>query len=161
MPPARAHFRRNRAGRFRHREDRHLLHQGQTENLRLDIRRPSRPPLMPFELDTFIADCLAAVPDQAAVAEIVQRAVSAPTMLEATFTRKLDQSNLGILHYSDKLTVQHVVFPPAYRTGVHDHLTCAVIGTWGGYEDNHLFAREGNRAVQISVERCEPGQVRS
>src|SRR5438552_538927 len=114
---------------------------------------------MAFDLDTFIADCLAAAPDQAAVAEVVKRAVSEPTALEQVFTRKLSQSNLGILHYSEHLTVQHVVFPPAYRTGVHDHLTWAVIGTWGGYEDNLLFARDGNRAVQVSAERCEPGHV--
>lgn len=114
---------------------------------------------MGFDLDSFIAECLAAAPDQAAVAEVVTRAVSEPSTLEETFTRKLSLSNLGILHYSAQLTVQHVVFPPAYRTGIHDHLTWAVIGTWTGYEDNHLFGREGNRAVQTSVERCGPGQV--
>lgn len=115
---------------------------------------------MVFDLDTFIAECLAAAPDQAAVAEVVGRAVSEPGELEQTFTCKLSQSNLGILHYSEHLTVQHVVFPPAYRTGVHDHLTWAVIGTWGGYEDNHRFARDGDRAARTSVERCEPGQKR-
>lgn len=114
-----------------------------------------------FDLETFIADCLAAAPDQVAVAEVVERAISDPSTLDETFTRKLKLSNLGILHYSEQLTVQHVVFPPAFRTGIHDHLTWAVIGTWGGYEDNHLFAREGRRAVQTSVERCEPGRVLS
>jgi predicted metal-dependent enzyme (double-stranded beta helix superfamily) len=103
---------------------------------------------MPFDLDTFIADCLAAAPDQAAVAEVVKRTVNDPAALEDTFTRRLDLSNLGILHYSEELTVQHVVFPPAFRTGIHDHLTWAVIGTWAGYEDNHLFARQGNRRCQ-------------
>jgi predicted metal-dependent enzyme (double-stranded beta helix superfamily) len=29
----------------------------------------------------------------------------------------------------------------------------------GGYEDDYLFARDGTRAVQTSVDRCEPGQV--
>jgi predicted metal-dependent enzyme (double-stranded beta helix superfamily) len=116
---------------------------------------------MVFDLDTFIAECLAAVGDQAAVAEVVKRAISEPSALEETFTRKLNLSDLGILHYSEQLTVQHVVFPPAFRTGIHDHLTWAVIGTWGGYEDNHLFARQGERAVRTSVERCEPGQVLS
>jgi integrase len=81
---------------------------------------------MPFDLDTFIADCLAAAPDQAAVAEVVKRTVNDPAALEDTFTRRLDLSNLGILHYSEELTVQHVVFPPAFRTGIHDHLTWAV-----------------------------------
>jgi predicted metal-dependent enzyme (double-stranded beta helix superfamily) len=89
----------------------------------------------------------------------VKQAVSDPMALEETFTRKLSQSDLGILHYSERLTVQHVVFPPKFRTGIHDHLTWAVIGTWGGYEDNHLFVRDGTRAVETAVERCEPGQV--
>jgi predicted metal-dependent enzyme (double-stranded beta helix superfamily) len=114
-----------------------------------------------FDLETFIADCLAAAPDQNTVADVVERAVSDPTALAETFTRKLKLSNLGILHYSEQLTVQHVVFPPAFRTGIHDHLTWAVTGTWGGYEDNYLFARDGTLAVQTSVERCGPGQVLS
>lgn len=114
---------------------------------------------MAFDLDTFIEECLAAAPEQAAVAEVVSRAIREPAALEETLTYMLNVSNLGILHYSEQLTVQHVVFPPAFRTGVHDHCTWAVIGTWGGYEDNHLFAREGTRVVQTRVDRCEPGQV--
>ena len=114
---------------------------------------------MLFDLESFVADCLSAAPDQAAVAEVVKRAVSEPAMLEETFTRKLSLSKLGILHYSEWLTIQHVVFPPGFRTDIHDHLTWAVIGTWAGYEDNHLFAREETRAVPMHVERCEPGKV--
>jgi predicted metal-dependent enzyme (double-stranded beta helix superfamily) len=114
---------------------------------------------MGFDLDTFIADCLASASDQPAVAEVVKRAIRDPRALEDTFTRKLDLSNLGIVHYSEQLTIQHIVFPPGYRTGIHDHLTWAVIGTWGGYEDNHLFVREGSRVVETRVQRVEPGQI--
>jgi predicted metal-dependent enzyme (double-stranded beta helix superfamily) len=89
----------------------------------------------------------------------VKRAISDPAALEATLTRQLDTRNLGILHYSDALTVQHVVFPPAFRTGIHDHLIWAVIGAWSGYEDNHLFTREGTRAVETGVQRCAAGEV--
>jgi hypothetical protein len=45
---------------------------------------------MPFDLETFIADCLAVAPDQAAVAEVVRRAVR-ELALEETFTRKVSQ----------------------------------------------------------------------
>ena len=114
---------------------------------------------MGFDLDVFIADCLDAAPDQAAVAEVVERAISTPSAVEEVLTRKLDMANIGILHYSEELTIQHIVFPPNYRTGIHDHLTWAVIGTWAGYEDNHFFARGGRRAVETGVERCEVGQV--
>jgi predicted metal-dependent enzyme (double-stranded beta helix superfamily) len=115
--------------------------------------------VMGFDLDMFIADCLAAASDRAGVAEVVERAIRDRSGLEHTLTRKLDLSSLGILHYSEHLTVQHIVFPPAYRTGIHDHLTWAVIGTWSGYEDNHLFVRDGSRVVETRVQRVEPGQT--
>ena len=112
-----------------------------------------------FDVQQFVAECLDAALDQAAVADVVQRAVTDPDSIEATLTRKLRMTDLGILHYSDKLTIQHVVFPPDHRTGIHDHLTWAVIGTWAGYEDNHLYRREENGLSEIAVSRCEPGQV--
>jgi len=47
---------------------------------------------MRFDLDAFITDCLDAASDQPAVADVVGRAVSQPTMLEQAFTKKLDLS---------------------------------------------------------------------
>jgi predicted metal-dependent enzyme (double-stranded beta helix superfamily) len=111
-----------------------------------------------FDRDQFVADCLAAAPDQAAVREVVERAVSDPDAVEAALSRKLG-TDLGILHYSDELTIQHVVFPPKYRTGIHDHLTWAVIGTWGGYEDQHAYRRDDGRLIEDSGARCGVGDV--
>jgi predicted metal-dependent enzyme (double-stranded beta helix superfamily) len=112
-----------------------------------------------FDLDRFIADCLDAAPDRAAVRAVVERAVSDPLAVEAVLTRKLRMADLGILHYSETLTIEHVVFPAAHRTGIHDHGVWAVIGTWRGYEDNHLYRREEAGISEPEITRCEPGQV--
>jgi predicted metal-dependent enzyme (double-stranded beta helix superfamily) len=112
-----------------------------------------------FDVEQFVADCLEAAPDQTAVADVVERAVSDPDSIEAVLTRKLRVADFGILHYSEQLTIQHVVFPPAHRTGIHDHLTWAVIGAWCAYEDNHLYRREEKGLVEVAVRRCEPGEV--
>jgi predicted metal-dependent enzyme (double-stranded beta helix superfamily) len=83
-----------------------------------------------------------------------------PNAVEAALSRKLG-TDLGILHYSEELTIQHVVFPPNYRTGIHDHLTWAVIGTWGGYENQHTYRRDNGELVEDDGGRCGVGDVLS
>jgi hypothetical protein len=83
-------------------------------------------------------------------------AVGEPRALEDAFTRKLNPSDLGTLHSSNQLTVQHVVSASAGYTGIHPHLTWAVLAPWGGCEHSCLFARDGAQALQASVDRCEP-----
>jgi predicted metal-dependent enzyme (double-stranded beta helix superfamily) len=115
-----------------------------------------------FDLKGFIGDCLEASREpspQAAVRQVVARAVSRPAAVEAVLGRKLG-SDFGILHYSPQLTVQHVIFPPGYRTGLHDHLLWAVIGIWGGYEDNAEYRLNGNQTLTgLGTRRCEVGDV--
>jgi len=114
-----------------------------------------------FDRGQFIDECLRAVrgpSPQADIHQIVKRAVSDPPVLEAFLGTKLGR-DVGILHHSPELTIQHVVLPPGFRTGIHDHLVWAVIGTWSGFEDNTEYHRTDSGLSQGDTTRCGPGDV--
>ena len=98
---------------------------------------------MPFELDRFVSDCAAAVaePDaERAVRDAVARAVSAPDELLASIG---SPSRAGVqpLHVSETLTILNVIWGPRMTLMPHNHNMWAVIGVYGGREDNIFWRR--------------------
>ena len=96
-----------------------------------------------FDLDRFIADCQAAVvadSSHRAVREVVARAVADPS---AVLTGLGEPTHAGIdgLHRSDNLVILNVVWGPRMTVIPHDHRMWAVIGLYGGQEDNAFFRR--------------------
>ena len=115
-----------------------------------------------FDADEFVHACLACLQESdplAAVTEVVARAVSDPAALAAAFPVPIDPDDDGIIHRSADLYVTQVVFPKGFRTGVHDHTIPAVIGVWGGYEDNRVYPTRDGKLLEGRVHRVEPGQV--
>lgn len=96
-----------------------------------------------FETERFIEDCRAALaePDpQAAVRERVARAVSQPgDILRALGEPRL--AGVQTLHHSDELTILNLVWGPGMDLHPHDHRMWAVIGIYGGQEDNTFWSR--------------------
>ena len=96
-----------------------------------------------FDLDTFVADCRAALSGptpEVAVRELVERAVAHPSEVE----RALGTPSWGAvttLHRSPELTVLNVVWTPGMAIYPHDHRMWAVIGLYGGREDNTFYRR--------------------
>ena len=113
-----------------------------------------------FDLDRFIADCrgaLATGQPAAVVRELVERAVAMPGDVEAA----LGAPRLGglfTLHHAPDLTVLNVVWAPRMAIYPHEHRMWAVIGLYGGREDN-TFYRRGERGLAIvrgkQLERSE------
>jgi predicted metal-dependent enzyme (double-stranded beta helix superfamily) len=100
-----------------------------------------------FDLDQFIADLRAALPERSrkAMKEVVARAVSDP----ASLLRQLGEPQTGgikILHHAPDLTIINVVWGPHQVTFPHNHLLAAVIGMYGGREDNMFWRRVPNPA---------------
>ena len=115
-----------------------------------------------FDLDTFIASCVAASADiepVAALREIVERAIRDPDGLDAAFPVPVDPSDDGVLFSSANLFVAQGLFPRGFATGIHDHTVAAIIGTWAGYEDNHLFRRTAIGIEPTEVRRVHAGEV--
>ena len=98
-----------------------------------------------FDKDALVAECLAAVRSEGnapgAVNEIVQRAVSEPATIEREVRPWSESPMMTVWHRSDELTALHIVWPPEVDLFAHDHNMWAVIGIYGGREDN-IFWRK-------------------
>jgi len=110
-----------------------------------------------FDLDTFVADCRAALGESApevAVRELVERAVAQPTEVE----RALGTPSLGAvttLHRSPELTILNVVWTPGMAIYPHDHRMWAVIGLYGGREDNTFYRRSPEGLVVAGAKELQ------
>jgi predicted metal-dependent enzyme (double-stranded beta helix superfamily) len=96
-----------------------------------------------FDLDRFKQDCLDALNEKsahAAVKEIVARAVAEPgQVLKALGEPKL--AGLESLYRSEQLTILNVLWGPGMNLYPHDHRMWAVIGVYGGQEENRFYRR--------------------
>ena len=105
-----------------------------------------------FNKDEFVADCMAAVRSgdraQAAVKEIVERAVSLPGVIDAEVGDRTVSPMMTIWHRSNDLSVLHIVWPPQVDLYAHDHNMWAVIGVYGGREDNSFYRRRGDGGIE-------------
>ena len=96
-----------------------------------------------FSLDQFVADCRAAVTEDAShhfVREVVARAVSEPSaVLEALGEPK--RGEIQTLYRSSNLTILNVIWAPWMTLLPHNHQMWAVIGIYSGREDNIFWRR--------------------
>ncbi len=96
-----------------------------------------------MELEQFIADCSAAVADSAptkAVRETVARAVADSSVLERLLGTP-ERGGIQRIHVSDELTILNVIWAPRMTIMPHNHNMWAVIGVYGGREDNIFWRR--------------------
>ena len=98
-----------------------------------------------FDLDQFIADLRATLGERSrqAMKEVVARAVSDPAALMRRIGEP-DKAALQVLLDAPDLTVLNVVWAPKQVTLPHDHRMSAVIGMYGGREDNLFWRRVAN-----------------
>lgn len=60
------------------------------------------------------------------------------------------EGGITTLHNSPDLTVLRVVWTPGMRINPHDHAMWAVIGLYGGVEDNAFYRRDPERGLVAS-----------
>jgi predicted metal-dependent enzyme (double-stranded beta helix superfamily) len=105
-----------------------------------------------FDKDQFIADCLAAVRSgdrpQAQVRELVERAVAAPAAIASEVRPWSESPMMTIWHRSAEFTALHIVWPPEVDLFAHDHNLWAVIGIYGGREDNSFYRRREDGGIE-------------
>ena len=99
-----------------------------------------------FDLDRFIADCRSArAADRSSrtISEVVKRAVSDPASLLKAFG---EPRGAGIkeLYRSSDLSILNVVWAPRMMIMPHNHHMWAIIGVYGGREDNIFWRRIAN-----------------
>ena len=107
-----------------------------------------------FDLDRFITDCRAALAEatpELAIREILERAVSDPAEVQAALGTPR-QGELSLLHHTPELTVVNVVWVPGMTAPPHNHRMWALIGLYGGQEDN-TFYRTGPGGLTVAGAR--------
>jgi predicted metal-dependent enzyme (double-stranded beta helix superfamily) len=96
-----------------------------------------------FDKDRFIADCHAALDGAQSsrnVREVVARAVSDPAAVVASLGEP-KAGGIVPIHRSSEVTILNVLWPSQMVIMPHNHNTWAVIGVYGGREDNILWRR--------------------
>ncbi|MDH3232655.1 MAG: hypothetical protein OEQ29_03955 [Alphaproteobacteria bacterium] len=96
-----------------------------------------------LDVDQLIAECCKGVKDDGghrAAREIVARAVSDPGSVVAALGEPL-RAGVTQLYHSDTLTILNVVWGPLMNVPAHNHEMWAVIGVYGGREDNIFWRR--------------------
>jgi predicted metal-dependent enzyme (double-stranded beta helix superfamily) len=94
------------------------------------------------------------------VRELLQRTMA--TADEVADALLPDQGGLTLLHQSDDLTIVHVVWAPGMRIYPHNHQMWAVIGIYGGQEDNTFYRRDPDdrrRLVESGGKELRTGDV--
>jgi predicted metal-dependent enzyme (double-stranded beta helix superfamily) len=83
---------------------------------------------------------------------VVREAVSEPGEIERVLGTPASAS-IGTVHRSDELTILNVIWAPKMAIYPHDHRTWAVIGIYGGREDNAFYRRrkEGRGLDQVNA----------
>ncbi len=104
-----------------------------------------------FDPDTLVADCLDALAEgagaPAAVREVLDRAVEDPAPLRSSIGDLRTMPSMSTWYRSEELTVLHLVWPPDVDLYAHDHGMWAVIGLYGGQEDNHFYKRRDDGRI--------------
>ena len=114
-----------------------------------------------FDIDRFVEDCRAALTERApelAIKELLKRAVAHPADLEAAFGPP-SEGHIASLHHSPELTILKVIWTPGLAAYPHDHRMWAVIGLYGGREDNTFYRRAPQGLALAGDRRLERGDV--
>ncbi|MGY8961361.1 MAG: hypothetical protein ACKVKG_17910 [Alphaproteobacteria bacterium] len=105
-----------------------------------------------FQKDKFVESCMAAVSDgQKAIRDVVLEAVSDPAGVIAELGEPT-QAGVYPMHQSKNLTVINFVWAPYMTLLPHNHNMFAVIGLYGGREDNMFWRRIEHENGGVALE---------
>jgi len=114
-----------------------------------------------FNKERFVEECRAALKEdnsQAAIRELVERAVSGP--LEVV--RELGEptrAGVETLYRATDLTILNLRWGPRMVFKPHDHRMWAVIGIYSGCEQNVFFRRADNKLTQHGAKELNTKDV--
>jgi predicted metal-dependent enzyme (double-stranded beta helix superfamily) len=98
---------------------------------------------MGLTVDAIVVRCQSALGEHSpvlAVRDVVAELVADPAALEEA-VGSVERGGITTLHNAADLTVLHVAWTPGIALYPHDHRMWAVIGMYGGQEDNAFFRR--------------------
>ena len=114
-----------------------------------------------FETQKFTEECRSALKEanaHAAVKEIVAKAVAQPAqVLKALGEPKL--AGIQTLYRSDELTILNVLWGPCMYLYPHDHRMWAVIGIYGGREENAFYRSGESGLTEVGAKTLDTKDV--
>jgi predicted metal-dependent enzyme (double-stranded beta helix superfamily) len=103
-----------------------------------------------FNIDHLIADCQAALSKpspEVVIRDLIARAMAEPAEVERALGTPRRGGLTPLLH-TPELTIVNVVWTPGMAIYPHDHRVWAVIGLYGGREDNTFYRRSAAGLVE-------------
>jgi predicted metal-dependent enzyme (double-stranded beta helix superfamily) len=114
-----------------------------------------------LNIDHFIDECRAALSQpspELVIKEIVERAVADPAGVEAALGAPRE-GTIATLHHDRELTILNVVWTPGMAIYPHDHRMWALIGLYGGREDNTFYRRSPGGLQPAGGKQLETGDT--
>jgi predicted metal-dependent enzyme (double-stranded beta helix superfamily) len=103
-----------------------------------------------FEKERFIEECRSALKEKdthAAVRELVARVVSDPAQVVRALGEP-QRAEVETIYRADDLTILKLCWRPRMKFKAHDHRMWAVIGIYGGCEQNTFYRRAAHGLQQ-------------
>lgn len=110
-----------------------------------------------FESERFIEECRGALAEsdaQAAINEIVKKAVSEPGQVIRAFGEP-QLAGVETVYQAPDLTILNLAWGPQMDIHPHNHLMWAVIGIYGGREDNTFYRRSEDGLIRHGVKALD------
>ena len=93
-----------------------------------------------------------------AVRDVLTELVSDPGAVAAAIG-PITEGGIKLLHRADDLTVLHIAWTPGIVLNPHEHAMFAVVGMYGGQEDNAFFRRSEHGLESTGGRELTPGEV--
>ena len=114
-----------------------------------------------FGKESFIEECRAALREtkpQAAIREIVERAVREPAQIVRALGEP-KRAGVETIYKADDLTILNLSWGPGMTIHPHNHEMWAVIGIYGGRENNVFYRRSAGGLTQHGTKELNPGEA--
>ena len=116
---------------------------------------------MMFDKERFTEDCRAALREadpRAAIRELVEKAVSEPRQVALSLGEP-QRAGVETIYRAEDLTILNLCWGPRMVIKPHDHRMWAVIGIYGGREQNMFFRRGEKGLVRHGTKELGTGDT--
>ena len=114
-----------------------------------------------LNVDHFVSDCRAALAGPTpglTIKEMLQRIVASPPDVQAALGAPR-RGAITPLHHERDLTILNVIWTPGMAIYPHDHRMWALIGLYGGREDNTFYRRSPGGLQVAGGKQLEAGDT--
>jgi predicted metal-dependent enzyme (double-stranded beta helix superfamily) len=116
---------------------------------------------MTLSVDDIIAGCRTAIAEHTpplAVRDVLDEIVADPAALERALG-PVELGGISTVYNADDLTILRVAWTPGMAINPHEHRMWAVIGMYGGTEDNAFYRRAAHGLEAAGGKEVETGDV--